>query len=102
VNAAPDMAPQEIPEEAGEPPRFITPVTSIDADEGNKVVFEAVVAGSPQPEIIWYRENEEITSSLDFHVSLQFINLWRASQHKSMARASQHKFIACSSQYICL
>ena len=52
----------------GEPPRFITPITSIDADEGERVTFETIVTGTPSPIIQWFRENDEITTSLDFQV----------------------------------
>lgn len=70
----------EAPKEAGAPPRFMQPVTSIDANEGEKVTFETVVTGTPAPQVKWFREREEITTSLDFQVYPLFF-----SQHLAMA-----------------
>lgn len=58
----------EVPKEAGVPPRFVTPVTSIDAEEGARVTFETVVTGTPAPQVKWFREKEELNMSLDFQV----------------------------------
>lgn len=61
---------QEVPKEAGQPPRFVQPITSVDTQEGQKVTFETVITGTPAPVIRWFREKEEITSSLDFQVCI--------------------------------
>ena len=58
----------ELPKGAGEPPRFVQPITSIDAVEGSRVVFETIVTGQPAPTVSWFREKEEITTCLDFQV----------------------------------
>jgi len=62
----------EVPKEVGAPPKFIQPITSIDSCEGEKVTFEAVITGTPAPQVKWFRENEELTASLDFQVSLSW------------------------------
>lgn len=58
----------EVPKDSGSPPMFVQPITSIDAGEGQRVIFETVVTGTPVPQIRWFREQEEITESLDFQV----------------------------------
>ena len=61
----------QMPVESGEPPRFVQPITSIDTEEGQRVMFETIIAGQPAPEVKWYREQVEITKSLDFQVCLR-------------------------------
>ena len=62
----------------GTPPKFEKPVTSIDANEGDRVTFETVVTGSPAPTVKWFRGTEELTASLDFQVMFNYSFTWRS------------------------
>lgn len=52
-----------------EPPKFAKPISGVQSKDGEQAVFEAIVAGSPLPEVTWFREGHQITHSEDFHVS---------------------------------
>lgn len=45
------------------------PLSSIEAQQGDGVIFEVKVEGNPEPIIKWYREDVEIVSSPDFELS---------------------------------
>ncbi|XP_048515729.1 titin isoform X3 [Athalia rosae] len=46
--------------EAGSPPRFTKLLTDVLVAEGEKTTFECAVKGSPEPELKWYLNNNEI------------------------------------------
>ncbi|XP_077869715.1 uncharacterized protein LOC102801843 [Saccoglossus kowalevskii] len=54
-----------------QPPTFITPITSQDADEGEPISFTALVNGSPEITITWYQNGEEIKESTDFRMTFE-------------------------------
>ena len=48
--------------------RFVKPIMSVETTEGKMVRFEAVTAGQPQPEVMWFREGRQIHQSPEFQV----------------------------------
>ena len=50
--------------------RFTHPISSVTAPDGKTVRLEAVVAGHPQPQVVWFREGRQITTSQQYQVSM--------------------------------
>ncbi|CEF62415.1 Zormin [Strongyloides ratti] len=52
-------------------PVFVKELTTTTVDEGDIIILDCIVKSSPEPEIIWYKEEELIIE--DFRRSLKFI-----------------------------
>ena len=51
-----------------EPPKFAKPINATEVKPGAPAHFVVEVAGSPMPEITWYREGHQILHSEDFQI----------------------------------
>ena len=48
-------------------PMFIQPLRSITVKPGMAACFECCVLGKPQPRVLWYRGDEQLTDDLDLY-----------------------------------
>ena len=53
-----------------DPARFVKPLTSMNTVPGKVVRFEVVVAGTPQPQVSWFKEGHPIRPSHEFQVGI--------------------------------
>ncbi|XP_024286422.1 palladin-like [Oncorhynchus tshawytscha] len=52
----------------GVAPTFVERLHDISTVKGQLVVLECRIRGTPPLQILWYRENEQIVDSADFHI----------------------------------
>uniref|UniRef100_A0A914WNH9 Ig-like domain-containing protein n=1 Tax=Plectus sambesii TaxID=2011161 RepID=A0A914WNH9_9BILA len=50
-------------------PRFVKQLKNVNVSEGESATFDCVVVGQPEPEVIWYREEQLIRESTDVQLS---------------------------------
>ena len=51
-----------------EAPRVLKPINAAEVKPGSAAHFVVEVAGSPMPEITWFREGHQILHSEDFQI----------------------------------
>ncbi|XP_064598292.1 titin-like isoform X2 [Liolophura sinensis] len=56
------------------PPKFTQQLRSQTLEDGQRLIFHAIVTGSPQPSIKWFRNSREITATEDVMISFDGAN----------------------------
>jgi len=60
-------APSDV--DGGSPPFFMHPLESVKVMDGEKVVFNTVILGSPPPDVKWLHDGKEVKENPDFRAS---------------------------------
>ena len=62
------QAPEQQVEDTREAPEFIQPLQDVQAREGESALFECQVKGEPQPQVMWYHDQQPIKSDSVYQI----------------------------------
>ncbi|GFO38540.1 titin, partial [Plakobranchus ocellatus] len=69
VLRGPVSAPEQQVEDTREAPEFIKPIEDVQVREGESATFECRVKGEPQPQVMWYHDQQPIKSDSVYQIT---------------------------------
>lgn len=78
-------------------PKIQTPLKDVSVFEGSRVRLDCVIVGQPEPEVIWYHDNQPVKESSDFQLLFQGDKCSLIIEEAYLEDAGEYKAVAINS-----